>query len=205
MIILPYKTNTESIYIRKLEDNPPPLKPIINKEELENTVDNSREAINNMIKENRNLQNQKRDNLVHQIDRSSKEDLKSIYPPGISVSNHCYIPKGRNSCAPQFIIAGSMKCGTTSMHKYLQNHPQILSLKYDALLNGKGILANKEIRFFNDPLFTTMISRIGLEASLNQYYDLFRFMNPNDTLPMISGDATPMYVVCVFNYLLKLL
>ena len=40
----------------------------------------------------------------------------------------CFIPTNRNTCAPQFIIAGAMKCGTTSLYGYLSHHPDILPL-----------------------------------------------------------------------------
>ena len=37
----------------------------------------------------------------------------------------CWVPQGREYCAPQFIIAGAMKCGTTSMFSYLLKHPKV--------------------------------------------------------------------------------
>ena len=119
---------------------------------------------------------------------------------GRKVNEYCWVPEGRDSCAPQFIIAGSMKCGTTSLHTYLLNHPQVLPLVEGAQLAGKEVLAMKEIRFFNDPTFKRLYQKKGLKESLNDYYSLFRDMpipqeEDNSTLPMISGDATPMYVV----------
>jgi len=41
---------------------------------------------------------------------------------------------GVKSCAPSFIIAGAMKCGTTSMYQYLTQHPAVLHLTGDYLL-----------------------------------------------------------------------
>jgi hypothetical protein len=47
---------------------------------------------------------------------------------GEVANDKCYIPPNRNSCAPQFVIVGAMKSGTTSLYGYLSHHPDILPL-----------------------------------------------------------------------------
>jgi len=126
----------------------------------------------------------------------TQDRLRQAYG-GFQVSPHCYVPKGRKTCAPHFLIAGSMKCGTTSLYSYLLQHPQVMPLRPDAKLSGKPILADKEVRFFNDPLWSRVISQVGLHQSINNYYDIFPEISPHlaeGELPLISGDATPMYV-----------
>jgi len=127
---------------------------------------------------------------------SSMDEYRHAYG-GKLVNPHCYVPQGRKTCAPHFLIAGSMKCGTTSLHSYLLQHPQVMPLRPGAMLSGKPILADKEVRFFNDPLWTRTINQIGLHNSLNNYYDIFPEISPalaDGDLPVVTGDATPMYV-----------
>ena len=138
--------------------------------------------------------------IISWIDGATRAEILKA-ANGTKVSDYCYLPLDRELCAPQFIIAGSMKCGTTSLHTYLLNHPQVLPLRDRARINGKEVLAMKEIRFFNEPVFSKLVLRNSLESALTDYYDLFRPVTaPNDraedSLPLISGDATPMYVVC---------
>jgi len=107
----------------------------------------------------------------------------------------CFVPSGRDNCAPYFVIVGSMKCGTTSLFSYLQNHPQVLPLKSDAKLNNRRVLANKEVRFFLDPLYSSLVQSKGANM-INDYYDLFSEISPanNTKNGFITGEATPMYV-----------
>lgn len=115
----------------------------------------------------------------------------------------CYVPPGRDSCAPHFVVAGAMKCGTTSMYAYLLNHPQVLPLAPGAKLNNKAVLAEKEVRFFNDPTYTQMVNKHGIDAALEEYYNLFQEIPPPSSpyfqghphRNMITGEASPMYIV----------
>ena len=121
---------------------------------------------------------------------------------GYRHSNTCYIPYQRETCAPHFIIAGAMKTGTTSMFSYLLNHPNILPLKSDAQLNGRPILANKEIRFFNDPSYSQIVKTFGVTNAINQYFDVFPDIDKD--WKIITGESSPMYIVrfcpCVYSF-----
>jgi len=122
------------------------------------------------------------------------------------LSPTCYVPPGRDTCGPHFIVAGAMKCGTTSMYAYLLDHPQVLPLAPGAKLNGKAILAEKEVRFFNDPTYTQMVTKHGLENALDQYYDLFQPIPPpgspyfagHELANTVTGEASPMYICTTF-------
>src|SRR3990167_5919163 len=118
---------------------------------------------------------------------------------GYRHSNTCYIPYQRETCAPHFIIAGAMKTGTTSMFSYLLNHPNILPLKSDAQLNGRPILANKEIRFFNDPSYSQIVKTFGVTNAINQYFDVFPDIDKD--WKIITGESSPMYIVRFFALL----
>jgi len=132
-----------------------------------------------------------------------KNSLKPHYP-GVKVNDLCYIPEGRKSCAPQYIIAGAMKCGTTSMFAYLTSHPKILPLNPGAKLNGKPVLANKEVRCWLDPSFTAMVKSKSEKSAFLEYLDLFYPITvPHQTYfpdsdhsydNYITGEASPMYI-----------
>jgi len=49
--------------------------------------------------------------------------------------------RGQERALPDFIIVGGMKCGTSSLFKYLNQHPQLFSSNY------------KEIRYFSNDKF----------------------------------------------------
>ena len=95
-----------------------------------------------------------------------------------------------------------MKTGTTSMFSYLLNHPNILPLKSDAQLNGRPILANKEIRFFNDPSYSQIVKTFGVTNAINQYFDVFPDIDKD--WKIITGESSPMYIVrfcpCVYSF-----
>ncbi len=71
--------------------------------------------------------------------------------------------------APDFLIIGAGKCGTTSLYSYLDNHPQIL------------LPNNKEINFFSKN-FTN-----GLDWYLSQFPTI------TDRSDLITGEASPSY------------
>mgnify|MGYP005997631725 CR=1 FL=1 len=116
---------------------------------------------------------------------------------GVQETPTCFVPNGRTTCGPHFSIIGSMKCGTTSLFTYLQNHPQVLPLKPNAMLNGRPILGEKEVRFFTTFNYEQALRKYGEDTFMNAYYDLFPDITPNENREYgyITGEATPMYVV----------
>eukprot|EP00339_Tiarina_fusa_P023304 CAMPEP_0117056966 /NCGR_PEP_ID=MMETSP0472-20121206/39529_1 /TAXON_ID=693140 ORGANISM="Tiarina fusus, Strain LIS" /NCGR_SAMPLE_ID=MMETSP0472 /ASSEMBLY_ACC=CAM_ASM_000603 /LENGTH=368 /DNA_ID=CAMNT_0004773629 /DNA_START=146 /DNA_END=1252 /DNA_ORIENTATION=- len=99
-----------------------------------------------------------------------------------------------------------MKSGTTSLWTYLLSHPDILPLASTQLdpLGKRKVVAEKEVRFFNDPGYTTLIEEYGKANAIGYYLDLFPIIPPpnvrtKDLMLMtnqnkISGEATPMYI-----------
>lgn len=78
---------------------------------------------------------------------------------------------------PDFIIIGACKCGTTSLYKYLTEHPDIL----ESYGNGiDGYLGTKEIRYFD------------------RYYakglDWYKSRFPATRYGQITGEASPEYM-----------
>jgi len=71
--------------------------------------------------------------------------------------------------APDFLIIGAGKCGTTSLYSYLDNHPQIL------------LPNNKEINFFSKNFAN------GLDWYLSQFPTI------TDSPSFITGEASPSY------------
>ncbi len=82
---------------------------------------------------------------------------------------------------PNFIIIGQMKAGTTSLHAYMRQHPQIF------------LPALKEARFFSeridDPTRPSWNTK-GLPATLEEYEKLFEPV----TDEIAIGEASPDYL-----------
>jgi tetratricopeptide (TPR) repeat protein len=92
-----------------------------------------------------------------------------------TVANRPYLAawmweKQRN-CAPNFVIAGATKCGTTSLYMYLEKHPQII------------VSRKKEINFFN------------FNFSYGAAWYLSQFPSIDDR-NFITGEASPNYLDC---------
>jgi len=118
---------------------------------------------------------------------------------GKHVSPTCWVPNGREYCAPNFIIGGSMKCGTTSLWSYLLDHPKVLPLHHTDIdpKKKRTVLAEKEVRFFNDPTYSDLVKEYGYTTALGYYLDLFQPVSPvpgGINHGYITGEATPMYI-----------
>lgn len=125
---------------------------------------------------------------------------------GELISETCWVPKGRRYCAPQFIIAGAMKSGTTSLWTYLLNHPDVLPLVSVQIDPKKlrTVLAEKEVRFFNDPAYPQLVREYGKQEAVDYYLDLFAQIPPERREKedpfiranhgKITGEASPMYI-----------
>ena len=79
---------------------------------------------------------------------------------------------------PSFIIIGAQKCGTTSLYKYMVEHPQILPA------------VRKELHFFN------WVSKPGNKKKAEgvDWY-LSQFPKIPNGKNLITGEATPTYLV----------
>jgi tetratricopeptide (TPR) repeat protein len=96
---------------------------------------------------------------------------KSCYYRTIKDRPHliAWVWKKQENSAPDFIIAGATKCGTTSLYKYLDKHPQII------------VSRKKEIDFFNR----------HFARGLDWYLSQFPFL---DDRSFITGEASPNYL-----------
>ena len=70
------------------------------------------------------------------------------------------------TCLPHFIIAGVPKAGTTSLYKYLMQHPEVLPAK------------DKELTFWGN--FFSPKRRPGREEVTTDYLDKFPYISPSD-------------------------
>ena len=97
--------------------------------------------------------------------------------------NHKY------TCLPHFIIGGVPKAGTTSLYKYLLQHPEVVPAK------------DKELTFWGN--FFSPKRRPGREEVMTKYLDKFPLVSPNDF--KVTGEATPGYLYCLTcpTYILK--
>ena len=132
-------------------------------------------------------------------------NLEAKLVSGTYYSSNCWVPNGRKGCAPSYIVAGAMKSGTTSLFSYLIQHPSVLPLK-SFVIDPEGlrtVLAEKEVRFFNDPGWKSLLSKYGHLQSLFYYLDLFEDIPPtfdannnnnNINYGKITGEATPLYI-----------
>jgi len=97
------------------------------------------------------------------------------------------------------------------MFAYLLKHPEVLPLHKFNLdpSSTRMVLAEKEVRFFNDPNWKSMVKDFGEDTALSYYLDLFEEIPP-PSIPIhpdadvekyrgfITGEATPMYI-CQFG------
>ena len=152
--------------------------------------------------------------------KGKNNEKVKVTEKGVYFHDKCFLPHNRESCAPQYIIAGAMKCGTTSMFSYLQKHPEVLPLRkflLDPTETSKKwtVVAEKEVRFFNDPYWKAMVKEYGEDTAVSYYFDLFEEIPPpsipNHPDPevekyrgYITGEATPMYI-CQFGVAQRIL
>jgi len=95
----------------------------------------------------------------------------------------------RYSCLPHFIIGGVPKAGTTSLYKYLMQHPEVLPA------------VDKELTFWGN--FFSPKRRPGREEVMSDYLHQFPKIAPGDF--KVTGEATPGYLFCATcpTYILK--
>merc|ERR1712137_956955 len=134
--------------------------------------------------------------LLLSFDLCRSQVVSNVYPEGKLISPHCYLPGNRSTCAPSFIVIGSMKSGTTSLYSYLINHPQVNEIPSTARLNNRAILADKEVRFFLPNVYDPSVKKNGIKAAVNEYLDVFSPIKPPTSSDdvFITGEASPMYV-----------
>jgi len=94
---------------------------------------------------------------------------------------------------PSFIIAGAEKCGTTSLYKYLQQHPQflgVLSKHCDSRNHSRpAVLGDKEIRFFDHKL-----REKDPHEALQVYAEYFPRLPVRYHAQYVTADASPSYL-----------
>ncbi len=108
------------------------------------------------------------------VPRSAYDSVKRVYHGGRTLA---HLNPGRGRVLPDFLILGSMKCGTTSMHGWLVEHPFVASTR-------------KDIHFFS----------INYAAGADWYRRYFPYARERDAFaaehgrPFISGEATASYL-----------
>ncbi|GGH37854.1 sulfotransferase [Mangrovimonas yunxiaonensis] len=86
---------------------------------------------------------------------------------------------------PNFIIAGFPKCGSTALHYYLENHPQIYMPK------------QKELHYFTNRILAKLDKGPGdKEAKITQISDINNYENcfKNVKSGQLIGEASPSYI-----------
>jgi hypothetical protein len=108
------------------------------------------------------------------VPRSVYGSLKSVYYAGrVLVRRN----PGRGRLLPDFVIVGAMKCGTTSIHDWLIEHPFVAPAK-------------KDIHFFS----------VKYARGADVYRSYFPYARDRDAFaaehgrPFISGEATASYL-----------
>jgi len=183
----------------------------LNKDNIKSDANYAKDRLSELMKYANQVNQDQLSNSLNQqsgvTTDNSKDSSATVQFGGRHITDNCYIPKGRTTCGPQYIISGAMKCGTTSMYAYLTSHPKVLPLNPTAKLNGKPILANKEVRFWLDPTYSSMVKSKGDDKSFYEYLDLFYPIGVSDPyfhssnmqyVDYITGEASPMYI-CQFG------
>lgn len=91
----------------------------------------------------------------------------------------------KNRKRPNFIIAGFPKCGSTALHYYLDNHPEIFMPR------------QKELHFFTNQIIAKLANGPGdKEAKMSQISNMGSyekcFENANES--QVIGEASPSYI-----------
>jgi hypothetical protein len=82
-----------------------------------------------------------------------------------------------NEAKPNFFIVGAPKCGTTSLHEYLQRHPDVYMPFYkEPHYFGSDLIGSRFMQFRNKP---------------NKYLNLFRDVRTEIRI----GESSPWYLV----------
>lgn len=102
-----------------------------------------------------------RQTMVRSMRMASRRGFRSAYP-------RLEFSEQLPPLKPKFLIIGAMKCGTTTLHELMNQHPNCLSLM------------DKEIQFFQFP-----------ELCDQWYLEHFPRISPE--LGLIAGDASPGY------------
>lgn len=134
---------------------------------------------------------------------------------GLAYTSSCFVPNvysDKNLCAPQFIIAGTMKGGTTSLFTYLEHHPLVLPLVASNVTLPKTeqgqqsqirAMGDKEIRFFNRKPFEALTKDYSESVAFEHYLKFFpeisRFNESEYSTKdgYITGEASPTYMVSI--------
>jgi len=99
---------------------------------------------------------------------------------------------GQVLCLPHFTIIGAQKAGTTSLFKYLGQHPQVRLPK------------EKEANFYGNPWpLKTRLKK--LTSFTFDYLPKFSLSKPSDARKMVVGEASPDYFVSTLTVLPNLL
>ncbi|UUY06362.1 sulfotransferase [Svornostia abyssi] len=86
---------------------------------------------------------------------------------------------------PNLIVIGAAKCATTSLHAYLDAHPEVSMARPRSAVRGTNDDAPKEMRFF---------WRADWRENLAWYAAHFDPGSP------VRGEATPAYAACPFHW-----
>ena len=136
----------------------------------------------------------------------------TIKVAGERISNKCWIPKNRTSCAPQFIITGHPKSGANAAYSYLLEHPDVLPLQNFVIdsKKSKTVLNKRDSRFFSDPSYMKLLDEYSDDELKEFYLDLFPEISPptfdeenemreideengNSTVSKITGEFSETY------------
>lgn len=103
--------------------------------------------------------------LQKRIQRSIQRRSKNY---SMHLDRHYRLLTSRHRTLPGFLMIGSPKCGTTSLHRYLELHPNV------------GQTLKKEVNYFN----------WHFEKGENWYKSFFPLQQQN----LMAGDSTPSYL-----------
>lgn len=81
---------------------------------------------------------------------------------------------------PSFLIIGAAKCGTTSLFKYLSDHPNIY-------------IPTKEIHYFDNPINFSKKRELDAQSGDAPHKKYRKQFATNDPKILQTGEATPVY------------
>ena len=119
--------------------------------------------------------------------RTPRVSLQAMFSALSSNASHRIDPRcvpffidHKYHCLPHFIIGGVPKAGTTSLYKYLLQHPEVVAAE------------DKELTFWGN--FFSPKRRPSREDVMADYLARFPKIKPSDF--QVTGEATPGYLYC---------
>ncbi len=111
--------------------------------------------------------------------RSVKQIRRAAWRAGVSVGRTVARPTAGTRPLPEYLIVGGQRCGTTSLHHYLAQHPGVLPARFTKGVHWFDVAFDKPESWYRAN-FPTLARRQAAAERLGY--------------PVVTGEASPYYL-----------